>query len=148
MISWFVRLVVFCLSSCDHATGLFDVNFVSIMPKSLPIGGALTWTGAPLDLAAELVRSRFAGTLNLSVTLLYREDDRKCEDADARAPLLLAEYYYKHAANQCVAVMAASKPLFERNIYILVYVYCIISQLDSINNWKNATWTKKWIKNL
>ena len=100
---------VMLLSCCHWVTALFDVDFISIMPKNTPIGGALMWTGAPLDLAAEEVRRRYAGHLNLTVTLLYDEKDRKCDTSDASAPLLLADYYYRQGLNRCLAVMAASE---------------------------------------
>jgi hypothetical protein len=85
------------------------LEIVSTIPNNISVGIALPWTGAPLHLASEDVRSRFSADLNVSLTLLYNKDDRTCDDADAHAPFLLADYYNTKALNRCVVVIGAGQ---------------------------------------
>ena len=106
-----ITLIIFGLRMVQSLTGVRDppmnLEFISILPQSLPVGGALPWTGAAMDLALESVNRRFGATLNLTVTRLYRKEDRTCEDSEAYIPGILAEHYYTRVFGQCVAVMAS-----------------------------------------
>jgi hypothetical protein len=107
----FKLLVVGCLHTFLGNSHAFDIEIISIIPYNLSLGVALPWTGAALEVAAESVRSQYSTTLNLSVTLLYRNKDRTCEDTNANAMLLLTDYYYTQAFNRCVAVIASGQSL-------------------------------------
>jgi hypothetical protein len=105
----FKVLLVGCLHAFLGSSHAFDLEMISIIPYNLSLGVALPWTGAALQVAADNVRSRYSATLNLSVTLLYRNKDRTCEDANANAMLLLTDYYYTQAFNRCVTVIASGQ---------------------------------------
>jgi hypothetical protein len=102
-------LIVRCLHALLGTSHAFDLEMISIIPYNLSLGVALPWTGAALQVAADNVRSQYSATLNLSVTLLYRNKDQTCEDTNANAMLLLTDYYYTQAFNRCVAVIASGQ---------------------------------------
>ncbi|OQV17624.1 hypothetical protein BV898_08249 [Hypsibius exemplaris] len=105
---------IFCLICLFSGVNLanvhspFDLEIISIIPCNISVGVALPFTGAALRVAEDAVNAEFLGRLNLTVTLLYQETDRVCEDTDAHAPLLLAEYYNKKALGRCVAVVGSA----------------------------------------
>jgi len=98
------------LISCSLANfnNVLDLEFISVLPKTVAFGGALRYTGAVLELAAESVNRRFAGDLNVTITYLYNQADRTCEDAEGSIPVQLAEYYNAQAFNRCVAAIASA----------------------------------------
>jgi hypothetical protein len=87
----------------------FQLEIISVIPFNISVGVALPWTGAALQLAFESVREEFSSDLNISLTSLYDKDDRTCEETDAHAPVLLADYYNTKAANHCATVIATGK---------------------------------------
>ena len=95
---------------CGPVHGTVQVEVLSTIPNNLPIGVALPFARAAVDAAVDDVNAQYAGHLNVSVTFLYNDADRICDDTDANAPILLAEHYYRSsAAGRCTAVLVAGE---------------------------------------
>ena len=107
------RRFYYCLilaHMCAPVYGIVQVEVLSTIPNNLPIGVALPVVGAAVEVAVDDVNAQYVGLLNVSVTFLYNDADRICDDTDANAPILLAKHYYKSsAAGRCTAVLVAGE---------------------------------------
>ena len=97
---------------CAPVHGTVQVEVLSTIPNNLPIGVALPVVGAAVEVAVDDVNAQYAGHLNVSVAFLYDKDDRICDDTEAHAPIVLAEYYYKrNVSSRCSAILLAGDRL-------------------------------------
>ncbi|OQV22822.1 hypothetical protein BV898_03256 [Hypsibius exemplaris] len=125
---------VFFSFAFSSSVAAFDLELISTIPYNISLGVALPWTGAGLDLGQESVRRRYASSgLNLTVTFLYRPEDRSCDDANANAMLLLTEYYNRRAANRCVAIISSAcgghalTPYLAREWNVLLFTNSLVT---------------------
>ena len=105
------RRFYYCLilaHMCAPVHGIVQVEVLSTIPNNLPIGVALPVVRAAVEVAVDDVNAQSVGLLNVSVTFLYNDADRICDDTEAHAPIVLAEYYYKrNVSSRCSAILLA-----------------------------------------
>ena len=106
-------MIIFLLcyeKACSVPDQPFHLELLVTLPNHVPTGVALPFTRASLDEGRADVARLFSDQLKLTITLLHREEDRTCTEANVSGLLLLTDYFYRtKAENRCVAIFTSGK---------------------------------------